>query len=321
MAQGNSTEQIPFQLWEKESFGYQDPTKEIKSKRDQTTKHFIGQNGQMTAHIASGAIHYWKNGEWQTILHSIEPIQGGFQNVHNSFQTIYPERANEELKTILPSGQELLEMKEMKMYLITDDIKHNVKTINASIGNSNFDQIKYADAFGNGIDLLLTQRTNGRKMEFIFNNASCVSQFSSSAQFLVFEEKVILPAGWNAVIINHSIEVLNGSGQMMAKYEQPLFYDTPSHSHEADTHESEESHEHRINGNFQISQNGQYLTIKTLVPLTWLKSSERQFPIYIDPTINCTPDNTARWTGYHYTTSNTTAWAAGSVPYLSLIHI
>lgn len=317
LAQGNSTEQIPFQLWEKESFGYQDPTKEIKAKRDQTTKHFMGQNGQMTAHIASGAIHYWKNGEWQTILHSIEPIQGGFQNIHNSFQTIYPERANGELKTVLPSGQELLEMKEMSMYLSSNGDKQNEKTINASLGNSNFDQIKYADAFGNGIDLILTQRTNGRKMEFVFNNASCVSQFSNNAQFLVFEEKIIIPSGWNAVLINHSIEILNGSGQLMAKYEQPVFYDTPAHSHEADNHENEESHEHRINGNFQISQNGQYLTIKTLVPLTWLKSPERQFPIYIDPTINCTPDNTARWTGAHLITNGSTTWAAGSSAYTS----
>ncbi|MBU3659057.1 MAG: T9SS type B sorting domain-containing protein [Flavobacteriales bacterium] len=315
LAQGNSSEQIPFHLWQKESFGYQDPTKEITSKRDQTTKHFMGQNGKMTAHIASGAIHYWKNGEWKTILHSIEPIQGGFQNVHNSFQTTYPERANGELKTILPSGHELLEMKEMKMYLIKNGNVQNQKTINAAIGNAIFDKVNYTDAFGSGIDLLLTQRTNGRKMEFVLNDASSISQFPADAQFLVFEEKVILPGGWNAQLTNQSIHVLDENGLIMARYEQPIFYDTPVHNHENEIHE--ESYEHRINGDFQISQNGQFLTIRTLVPISWLKSTERQFPIFIDPTINCTPNNTANWTGSHHTISNTNAWAAGSAPYVS----
>jgi len=310
-------EQLPLQQWQKESFGYQDPSKEIQSKRDLTTKHFIGQNGQMTAHMASGPIHYWKNNEWKTILHSIESTQNGFANVHNSFQSFYPQNANEELKTILPSGHELFEMKEMKMFVTINGTNQNEKSINAAIGNTNFDQIKYVNAYGNGIDLLLTQRSNGRKMEYVFNNAASLTQISSLAQFLVFEEKVILPSGWNAVLSNQSINITNENGLIVAIYERPVFYDTPQHNHVEGEHQQEPGHDHRINGTFQINQLGQYLTIKTLVPISWLKATERQFPIYIDPTVNFTPAATANWTGAHYTTSGTTAWAAGSAPYTS----
>ena len=172
LGQNNLTENIPYHLWQRESFGQQDPSREIQSKRDANSKHFMGENGQMTALIASGAVHYLKDGAWHTILHFIEPIQGGFKNANNSFHSYYPDRATGTLKTIFSSGEELVEMQEMRMYVQSNASKTNIKQINGSSGHADFNQVKYPDAFGGGVDLLLTQQSNGRKMEFVLINSS-----------------------------------------------------------------------------------------------------------------------------------------------------
>ena len=41
------------------------------------------------------------------------------------------------------------------------------------------------------------------------------------------------------------------------------------------------------------------LIIKTKVLVSWLQDSNRNFPIQIDPTLNCYPNNSANWTGTH----------------------
>ncbi|NLA24027.1 MAG: fibronectin type III domain-containing protein, partial [Bacteroidales bacterium] len=59
---------------------------------------------------------------------------------------------------------------------------------------------------------------------------------------------------------------------------------------------------------YKIEQNGHKLKIKTLVEISWLTSSERNYPVKIDPTVNVTPNNANRWSvsvyddGYDETT-------------------
>jgi hypothetical protein len=108
------------------------------------------------------------------------------------------------------------------------------------------------------------------------------------------------PQGWTARLVNNEIHLFDLSGRVQAKYDRPLFYDSyvDDHSHAEGSHH----HKHQPNaqkeifGHYEIKQNGTTLEIRTKVPMPWLKSTNRVYPIYIDPTVTFNPYNTSNWT-------------------------
>src|SRR5690606_29011392 len=63
---------------------------------------------------------------------------------------------------------------------------------------------------------------------------------------------------------------------------------------------------------YALMQNGNDIIIKTKVPVNWLTSSDRNFPIIIDPTVNFYPSAISRWTGYLRTNSVTSNTIGGT---------
>lgn len=282
-------------LWENEPFGTYAQGSEIIQKRDATTKHFRNADGTVTAHVAAGDVHYLENGEWKTIFHTIVASQAGFENTTNSYKTYYPATSAGSVKTVLSTGKTLTDMMEMKMYYEVNGQAIQVQNIQAKQGNIHFNELTYKNVYGSGIDLRLTQNTTQRKMDYIIQNASALSDIPSGANYLIFEEKAELPAGWIARVVDHEIILEDASGKEQAKYAKPVFSDTPLHQHD---HGDEQNHvEREIVGLYDLSQDGRIITIKTKVPVAWLKSSERNFPVLIDPTFTATVDNTVNWTG------------------------
>lgn len=310
-------------LWRGEPFGTQNMSKEIVDKRDEFSKHFDKGDGQITAHIASGPIHYEENGEWKTIYHTISPSANGFENIHNSFKTYYPATATGEIKTILPNGGTISDMISMKMYFEANGQKINVQSIKNTEGKVNFNELTYPNVYGTGIDLLLTQHTTKRKMDYVIHSLEALENIPNDANYLVFEETVELPQGWKAELKNNVIYLIDGRGEVQAQYEKPILTDAPFANESLQTDKTIERSALEVNstqssfekrgsqkeinnhtssirrsdeGIFEINQNGNSLKISLKVEVDWLKSEDRVFPVKIDPTINVTPNNATDWT-------------------------
>ena len=287
-------------LWANEPFGAYSQSAEIVEKRTLNTKHFRNEYGTYTAHISSGGIHYMEDGRWKTIFHTILPSSNGFSNITNSHKTYYPTSSTGVITTVLPTGNRLVDMKDMRMYYEVNGQPVQPQNILNKQGMVNFNKLTYSNVYGTGIDLRLTQNTTQRKMDYIIQNQSALASIPAGAQFLIFEEKAELPSGWTAQLIDNEILLKDANGNIQAKYEKPVFSDTPPpHDH---THGEHDDHEHdfaeiEFVGSYDIVQNGTNVVIKTKVPLTWLMSSKRNFPVIIDPSINLYPSNANLWTG------------------------
>lgn len=310
--------------WLQESFGTYIQQNEIIEKRDANSKHFRNGDGTITALIAAGNINYKEGGQWKTIFHSIEQSSTGFTNIHNLFKTYYPLNANGHVLTKLPNGSEFKDLLNMRMYFQTGTTQMEVRNISSSPGNSNFNQLTYRDVYGQGIDLRLTQNTSHRKLDYLINSKNSLGSIPNNAEWLIFEEKVELPNGWTAQITGNTIEVKDVNGQVQFVFEKPVFKDSPVHTHGEEllgnvdhTNCSANHNGHELIGNYELVQIGNLLTIKTKVPLSWLLAEGRVYPVIIDPTVNCVPDNAANWTGYHTTTSGSNTYADGSANFTS----
>lgn len=305
------------QFWKNESFSSFNQATEINHLRDENTKHFRYPDGTVTAFIAAGKIHYKEDNNWKTIFHTISPTNTGFENVTNAHKTFFPSTLGQPLKTILPDGSELKDLLGLEFYFEGNGQKTIPKRIQSKKGEVNFNELVYPALDEGSVDVRLTQNTTQRKMDFILRNASILNTIPQGAEFMVFRELVELPAGWKASLVNEEILLFDASGNLQLKYNRPVFHDSKEEnhdhqhdSHEHDSHEFFEQQNHvrkEIRGNFELSQNGNQLEILTKVPLVWLTAPERVFPIYIDPTLTFTPNNSAGWTGTHEIYSSATS--------------
>lgn len=291
-------------LWKNESFGTYAQGSEIIQKRDATTKHFRNADGTVTAHVSSGNINYYEDGRWKTIFHSIVSSSSGFENTTNNHKTYYPSTSTGSIKTILSNQNALVDMKDMKMYYEVNGNAVQVQNIQEKQGMVDYNELTYSNVYGNGIDLRLTQNTTQRKMDYIIKSPASLVNVPSGAQFLVFEEKVVIPDSWTAQLVNNEILLIDPTNTIQVMYEKPIFSETPQHHHHNGNcnHSSSQSHSvkgmpHRKEGISELVQVGNTLTIKTKVSVTWLTASDRSYPVIIDPTANFTPNNATAWTG------------------------
>jgi|GEM_PF-2059512 len=284
-------------LWKREPFGSYDINKEIVDRRDAVSKHFKGENGEITAHISSGQLHYFDAGQWKTIFHTIEPNQGGqfpgytFANIHNSTKTFYSGYADGAgIKTVLQSGTEISDLKNLKAYFQVAGESHGTLHAQHVPGTADFNTLLYPAAFGQHIDMEIQQHTTMRKLNYIIQDRTALSAAPAGTDFMVFEETIELPAGWKAELAGKVILLKSADGKVQALYEKPDFYEqNPAKTENI-------RRKVKITGDYEISQSGNMLTVKTIVDFAWLSDSDRQFPVVIDPTFNYVPDIATLWT-------------------------
>src|SRR5690606_18616882 len=223
--QSNQRRVEPDYLWKNEPFGQFSQESEIISMRDENSKHFRNQDGSITAHVAAGKINYLAAGKWNTIFHTIEPTSSGFQNITNSFKTYYPLTSSGNITTVLEDGSTIKDMMQMRMYY--EGYEPQARYIASKQGDVDFNKLTYSDVYGSGIDLQLTQQTTKRKMDYIIQNRSALLEAPSEVEYLIFEEKVLLPNGWSAVLSGNEIFLKDSYGILKAKYEKAIFHDSP----------------------------------------------------------------------------------------------
>ena len=286
-----------------EAYGNYNPESEIISLRDANSKHFINPDGSVTVHMASGLIHYYEDDQWRPIYHTIENNpQGGFQNLNNSFKTFYPEKANGQIITQLSKDLLFRDMVDMRMYFTSVNGELASMNISESNGQVDFNVINYENVYSSNIDLRLTQNSSSRKMDYILKSPDILNLIPSEAEYLVFEEKVVLSKGMTSELMNNVIRIRH-NGSIIMTYPRPVIKELYPDNYNYETvtgnkrnYDSEFS-EPRYEGIYEINQLDNILTIKLKVSTNWLLNENRSFPIEIDPTADYTPSNIAYWTG------------------------
>ena len=80
--------------------------------------------------------------------------------------------------------------------------------ISESNGQVDFNVINYENVYSSNIDLRLTQNSSSRKMDYILKSPDILNLIPSEAEYLVFEEKVVLSKGMTSELMNNVINQL-----------------------------------------------------------------------------------------------------------------
>ena len=113
-----------------------------------------------------------------------------------------------------------------------------------------------------------------RKADYIIKSAQVLSDFPENADYLVFEEEVVLPDNWYAEIKDEVIVILNEQHKQMASFDKPLVIEPSKSSlpveYEGNALNQEGSSAKLISFEIEDLPNG--FKLKTKVDLAWMLS-------------------------------------------------
>lgn len=251
--------------------------REDKSKRDAFSKHYINDDGSFTALIGAGPIHFEKNGQFLDIDHNITSNFDSnfpYANTTNLFESYFGATSHTGVKNKTAEG-EIQEFLNTKMYWeVNGQAVNTLNSTNKAV-RIDGDKAYYDNIYGNISAEFITQ-TGKRKLNYIIPNQQALGNIPSGADFLVFTEDVILPFGWTSSITESGVVIKDQLGKEIYLYENPVSTDAANELRQEE------------NTIFETLQLGNTLTIKTKVKTAWLLSSERVFPVMVDPMVNAT---------------------------------
>lgn len=270
---------------------------EIVNKRSQKTKHYQMPNGNTKMISSTGSLHYEVNGQWQEIGYNILPNNSGlypqnpYYNQENSFKTYYP--SNPISGKIITSLKEGVMSEQLESVYAIDQNGNTVYQYSANASQNiatNQAQLSYQNVFSNA-SINYTQQSDGRKFDFVIQNNQFLQALPASAKFLVIKEKMNIPASWTITETANGYDIYQ-AGTWIANLPQPVAYEKMS-----TTKTYENDADFMKEGSMSMSKVGNVITLYTKFDLSWLKSSERNFPISLDPVVSYYPFNVSMATG------------------------
>lgn len=252
-------------------------------KRDAYSKHYSLGNGTFVTCITAGPQHYLKDGIWHTILNKITPVSipgYTYGNVYNSHHTYYGTQANSLLK-ITENGNEVLTFGSPVIEYINaqNEVLGRIELLNFSEAKTSKYSITYQNA-ANGIDFIINQNPFGFKYSIILKDQSILNN---------------LPIGTTALRFN---EHINASGFAKTEGANEGYVKLSNSSHNIKIH-TFSVYDSKENTSLSNAKNVlfEHNQLSYVVDLDWLKNSDIQFPVYIDPTVTYTPNSFVKWTG------------------------
>lgn len=262
---------------------------ELVEKRDLFAKHFINPDGSYTAAIASGPIHYEKEGSFADINNTIHPFSStnySYANKDNLMESYFGATAHRGVKNKTKEG-EVLEFLNTTMYWEVAGLKVNEQQ-SANVSPITIDNRLYYNGLYESINAEFVVGDGKRKLNYIIPTANALSNAPANATYLVFTEKVILPAHWSFLKTEAGLVVSNDKQEIIYLYSNPFSYDG-------------NDKKMRIDNTFMtVESEGNTLTIAIKVKANWLVNTNRVFPITIDPTVIVYPNASNYNTGCVY---------------------
>src|SRR5690606_15143254 len=266
--------------------------REDLSKRDMFSKHFINDDGNFTALVGAGPIHYEKNGNWEDINHQIisnNNTEFPYGNTTNLMESYFGASANSGVISKTKEG-EVKEFLNTKMYWQVNGQNQVVLNATNSPITLEDDKAFYNNIYGD-IDAEFTILTGKRKLNYIVPNIEALGNIPNNADYLVFSEDILLPNGWtHAVDEKKGILVKDATGTVVYAYQNPLVYE----DYNGELFKPEKNNP----ASFEVTKTGNTLTILLKVKTDWLQDASRVFPLAIDPTVVVNPNNAAFWSGW-----------------------
>lgn len=258
---------------------YEDKGNEVIEKRDMFSKHFLNQDGSYTAAIASGPIHYEKEGVFSNIENTISPFLSSiysYANKDNLMESFFGATAHAGVKNKTKEG-EVLEFLNTTMYWEVEGLKvDEQQSANVPVTTVN-NKVYYNNLYGS-INAEFVVLNGKRKLNYIIPNINALTNSPANAAFLVFTEKVTIPANWSYLNTEEGLAISNEKQERIYLYSNPYSFDGKGKKLRSN------------NTVMTIETQGNTLTIATKIKTSWLLSSDRVFPITVDPTVTVYPD-------------------------------
>jgi gliding motility-associated-like protein len=297
---------------------------EIKSRRDKWSYHYKLPNGRSGAEIYSAPVNYLKNGEWKPIIPVLKnstianyayvcdemngrvlipqnnnlPIKIEFENKNVTFKSIGLRLVNGGTELNLQNQKQIKTATKISDKVVHYTNVYDNITEHVELGNDMF-----------SFHLLL------ESMPSCLNNAPVSSESYFEYDILVNYPSNAKPFGLSEDFeIESGIVFLDANNDFVFNITPPVMFDANSSS---------------VNYKYKwknIESGKGILTMS--VPISWLKSSERTFPITIDPSVEIyatgsgfVETSSGILSANYATTQNTNLKTGGNIPVGSVLPI
>ena len=262
------------------------------SKRDLYSRHFLTENGT-TAVIGTSVINYEKDGAFNEINTAIKSSNDNlypYANTENMMETHFGATALSGIKSTTNDGI-VIEFLNGKQYWETNGQTSSLKqAANAAVSVAN-NKATYSNIFP-GVNAEFTVLNGKRKLNYVISSATTLANAPANADFLVFSEDIKIPATWTHSTTEDGIYLMDSKNTRIYLYENPNSVDSGRNSLR---------HSNTIMSAFRT---GNTLTVLTKVKTNWLLSTDRIFPVLIDPTATVYPDLATMNTGFVFSSDN-----------------
>ena len=256
---------------------------EMIDRRTEFSYFVDNQNGTHSETASNMPKNYLVNGEWVPIDYSIVESSNSPYPLHtvvnesNPMKSYFSTNLTNGFRTVFEKGNHFADMLNAKMFF--EDANGNIlapQNINQSTSPtySGSNVLKYVDAYS-GINLDIQIDAAVRKLNYVIEDESFVNGIPDEAEYIVFEEYF---TGTNlyAIQVDKEILILSETNEeLIATIPAPIVRDNSNKKLSQD--------------DFPISEfileesNGMY-KLQLRVGTDWIKSQQRNFPIFIDPT-------------------------------------
>ena len=203
----------------------------------------------------------------QTLASADAPVRIDFLTKVSEDRLVTLSRDGYELSLVPVPQTGLLRMEAYDVRYLTGTATATRASGDTSASRTSYDGLRYEDVFGNGIDLVLTPTGTGLKEDIIFPSVPGQNSFS----FLLDADGLtpVLREDGNAYLLD------GDTSEIVAALPSPVMYDSSN----VDCNFSYE-----IGVTIEQLPDGRYLY--TLTPdRDWLTSSDRVYPVTLDPTV------------------------------------
>ena len=145
-------------------------------------------------------------------------------------------------------------------------------------GTLNGNQVTYASIYP-FVDARFTQFADGRHLDYILQSKKAIGNAPQGVSDVAFSEVVTLPKGWTWQLSASSqdISIFDGAGIVRMIYTTPYIYEQNFAG--ADVEAGATASSGSISGKYEVEQNGNEITIYTLVDYAWLTDASRNYPV------------------------------------------
>jgi hypothetical protein len=307
IAFGQSSKQQP--IWEKKNLSH-----ELENKRTRNAKHFLNADNHVSAFISPSSLHYLDaNKNWKDIntdiVTDLNDPDHPYKSEENAVKTYFP--ANPFTNSILMSTQEgnfREGIKSIKFLSASKSVISTLPLLPSVKTRIEGNRIIYS-GFHKDLSLSYDLNNDSRKFDLIIHSGKFLSSIPAGAKYISIEEEFV-PEDIQAQLRTHGDQMIVVSkGTEVFSFEKPIGFDAST------------SKESFTNGSIEFAQNKNTFILTSCFELSWIGSSERHYPVHLDPTTNYYPQNTSMWTGnqsssgskssgmLRITTSSTASWA------------